>query len=331
VVWYNRLALIRNLILLLTIVTLAMAAGCAPSGASSGRLATSTLRPYATATASVQPSPIEMSTISTPTPGPTATPFVHVIQDGDTLIYIAYLHGVTVEALLAANPGTDPRFLIVGTELIVPLPGTEDVEEPLPLVTPMPVPLGPVDCYRTLTNGLWCITTAEGRSDGAAEGLAASIKLYDARGEEIASETAYGPLNLLEPGKAMPLGAFFAPPAPEYSQVQATLLTAFEYIDEEDRYLSVEVALDVLDALPGATRWHLAGTVSLASWESRVAERISLLVIARSSRGDVVGFNIWESPGSVAPGEQVAVELDLFSLGAPIASVETLAEALISQ
>lgn len=331
VLWYNRHALARNLFLLFAIVTLASSAGCTTSGVSSHGAATSTLRPYTTVTASPQPSPVSITTGSSPTPGPTATPFIHVIQDGDTLIYIAYLHGVTLEALLAANPGTDPRFLSVGSELIIPLPGIDEVDEPLPLVTPLPVTLGYVGCYRTLTNGLWCITTASGWVGGTAEGLAASIMLYDAGGEEVASKTAYGPLNILEPGAIMPLATFFEPPAPEYSQVQATLLTAFEYVTEDDRYLGVEVALDVLNALPGSTRWHLAGTVSLSAWETASARSITLLVFAFDSSGKVVGFNIWESPAAVAPGEQVAVELDLFSLGPPIASIGTMAEAIIIQ
>jgi LysM repeat protein len=330
-VWYNRHALTRNFILLLVVVTFASSTGCTASGSSVGGRATSTLRPYETGTSSPQPTPIVISTSASPTPGPTATPFVHVIQDGDTLIYIAYVHGITLEELLAANPGTDPRFLSVGSELIIPLPGGDEIDEPLPLVTPVPIALGTASCYRTLTNGLWCITTATGWVEGYAEGIAASIKLYDARGEEVASKTAYGPLNLLEPGETMPLATFFAPPAPEFSQVQSSLLTAFEYDVSEDRYLSVDVALDVLNALPGSTHWHLTGTVALASWETTGADSVALLVFAMSSSGAVVGFNMWESPGPVAPGDQVQVEIDLFSLGPPIASIGTLAEAFISQ
>jgi LysM repeat protein len=331
VLWYNRHDLARNHFLFLTIVILVSSTGCTASGASSDGATTPTLRPYASATTSPQPSPMVITTSSSPTPGPTATPFIHVIQDGDTLIYIAYLHGISLEDLLAANPGADPRFLSVGSELIIPLPGNDEVDEPLPLVTPVPVALGSTRCYRTLTNGLWCITTASGWVEGTAEGLAVSIKLYDAAGEEVASKTAYGPLNILEPGQNMPLAAFFEPPAPEYAHVQSTLLTAFEYVDDDDRYLGVEVELDVLGALPGSTRWHLSGTVSLAVWETTTAQSITLLVFALSSSGEVVGFNIWESPGAVGPGDQVAVELDLFSLGPPIASIGSMAEAITSQ
>jgi hypothetical protein len=163
------------------------------------------------------------------------------------------------------------------------------------------------------------------------EGLAALITLYDAQGEGVASGTAYGPVNLLEPGKNMPLATFFTPPAPAYLQAVAILLSAFEFSPEEERYLEVESALDVIQALPGSTRWRVSGTVTLAAGETGVADRISVLVVALGASGEIVGFNVWESAGVVGPGEEVVVELELFSLGPAIVSMGVLAEAQASQ
>ena len=331
VFWYNRLALFRNLILLLALVFLVTSAGCSPSGASLDALGTATLRPFASSTASPRPSAIPPSEFSTSTPGPTATPFSHVVQDGETLLYIAYIHGITLETLLSVNPGIDPRFLPLGHELIIPLPGGDDAQDSLPLVTPIPVELAEVSCYRTPSNGLWCLTSASGGDEVTLEGLAALITLYDAQGEGVASGTAYGPVNLLEPGKNMPLATFFTPPAPAYLQAVASLLSAFEFSPEEESYLEVETALDVIQALPGSTRWRLSGTVTLAAGETGVADRISVLVVALGASGEIVGFNVWESAGAVGPGEEVVVELELFSLGPAIVSMGVLAEAQASQ
>jgi len=233
--------------------------------------------------------------------------------------------------LLSVNPGIDPRFLPLGHELIIPLPGGDDAQDSLPLVTPMPVELAEVSCYRTPSNGLWCLTSASGGDEVTLEGLAALITLYDAQGEGVASGTAYGPVNLLEPGKNMPLATFFTPPAPAYLQAVATLLSAFEFSPEEERYLEVESALDVIQALPGSTRWRVSGTVSLTAGETEVAERISVLVVALGASGEIVGFNVWESVGAVGPGEEVVVELELYSLGPAIVSMEVLAEAQASE
>ncbi|HEY8379405.1 MAG TPA: LysM domain-containing protein [Nannocystis sp.] len=45
---------------------------------------------------------------------------VHVIQKGDVLERIAKRYGTTVDAILNANPGVDPRRLIPGRQLRIP-------------------------------------------------------------------------------------------------------------------------------------------------------------------------------------------------------------------
>jgi murein DD-endopeptidase MepM/ murein hydrolase activator NlpD len=44
----------------------------------------------------------------------------YTIQAGDTLFGIAYQFGTTVDALLAANPDVNPKFLSIGQALIIP-------------------------------------------------------------------------------------------------------------------------------------------------------------------------------------------------------------------
>jgi LysM repeat protein len=60
----------------------------------------------------------------TPTPSPHVTqepePFVHVVQRGDSLSYLADLYGVTVEEIVALNDIQDPNRIRVGRELLIP-------------------------------------------------------------------------------------------------------------------------------------------------------------------------------------------------------------------
>ena len=62
----------------------------------------------------------------TNTPGPTNTPSslgqTYTVQAGDIPETIAQKFGITVQELLAANPGIDPRGLQVGQVLIIPKP-----------------------------------------------------------------------------------------------------------------------------------------------------------------------------------------------------------------
>lgn len=60
----------------------------------------------------------------TPLPAPTSTPSAlgqtYIVQSGDIPVDIAARFGITVEALLAANPGIDSGNLQVGQVLIIP-------------------------------------------------------------------------------------------------------------------------------------------------------------------------------------------------------------------
>jgi LysM repeat protein len=65
---------------------------------------------------------------ATPEPAPTSTPSslgqTYTVQSGDIPVAIAEKFGITVEELLAANPGVDPRGLHAGDILVIPPPKT---------------------------------------------------------------------------------------------------------------------------------------------------------------------------------------------------------------
>lgn len=56
----------------------------------------------------------------TATPEPTATVRKHVVQPGETMYGVAVQYGVTVQVIMEANGLTDPNYLRVGQELIIP-------------------------------------------------------------------------------------------------------------------------------------------------------------------------------------------------------------------
>ena len=60
----------------------------------------------------------------TPAPAPTSTAAsigqTYVVQQGDIPVTIAAKFGITVEALLAANPGINPTNLHIGDTLVIP-------------------------------------------------------------------------------------------------------------------------------------------------------------------------------------------------------------------
>lgn len=81
---------------------------------------------------------------STPTapnvPPATGNPSTYTVQRGEWLYSIARKFGITVSALLAANPGTNPNFVYPGQVLNIPGGGPNPNPNPSPSPNPNPGP-----------------------------------------------------------------------------------------------------------------------------------------------------------------------------------------------
>ena len=66
--------------------------------------------------------PVSPTAAATPSAAATATPSgkTYVMKPGDTLSAVAASFGVTIDQLLAANPGLNPNTIAVGTEIKIP-------------------------------------------------------------------------------------------------------------------------------------------------------------------------------------------------------------------
>lgn len=99
--------------------------------------------PTVAPTATYTPTPVPTTTpTSSPTvtasPVPSPTPIIHVVQSGETIIYIASYYGTTPGAIMEANglDETSARLLRPGQELLIP--STGPVGGPVPGSTEQP-------------------------------------------------------------------------------------------------------------------------------------------------------------------------------------------------
>ena len=103
----------------------ASAASPAPLASRSVKPSPSVAAPSPGSSSSPDPSPNPGPSLGAgPTVAPTraATPTIHVVARGESLIGIAARYGVPVDAIISANRITDPSLIYVGERLVIPRP-----------------------------------------------------------------------------------------------------------------------------------------------------------------------------------------------------------------
>jgi len=255
------------------------------------------------------------------------------------MIGIAIYFGITYDELSVANPEVNPNFLSVGTQLIIPLPQGETgenggVEPAAPEL--LPLQTGEVICYPVRSGGVWCSLVVTNPLEISAENVAATIRLYDSAGEEVANLPAYSLLNLLSPGAEIPLAVYFAPPVPEWRSAQGQLVSADEANQSNTRYQSGEITeLNTTPLNEDQLGFQVSGSLSFSSNGNGETSRpgqqyVWVLAIGYDGDGQIVGLRRWEAPADQL-GDQVDFSFQVFSMGRPIESVRVLTESRIPQ
>ena len=254
---------------------------------------------------------------------PTPTTFTYTVVKGDTLSSIAAQNGVTLEALLAANPGISPTALSVGTKLVIPT-GNPGTGQPTP--TPAELPVRQAHCWPEATGGLWCFGLVQNTYAETLENISAQFDLLDPNGQELTSQIVYGLLDILPAGASMPLAAHFAAPVQEQAAARVQVLTAIRLLPGDTRYLPVSLD-DTLVSVEASGRFaRITGRALLTG--AGTANTLWVLASAYDADGNVVGVRRWESSALALTADAPApFDFSVSSLGPKIVRVEFIAEA----
>lgn len=243
---------------------------------------------------------------------------------------IALLYGVNLDELRTANPTVMPNFLSIGTVLLIP--GTAVAPpEPQPDVLQSPtavsMQVGTLACYPTADGGAWCFLPVSNPSERALESVSAVIRLGDDAGQEIAAQSAYPPLDLLPPGAALPLSAYFAPPLPAGFRGSAEITRALTY-PEDGRYVPAQLKNQQVRLPQDGLSAEIICDVLLADTAGG-AQRVWLAAVAYDAQGNMVGVRRWENPEDegLSGSQPLNARFWVYSAAGPIARVEVLAEA----
>ena len=275
--------------------------------------------PYGTMPASISPTLIptldEMLL-------PTATTFIYTVVQGDTLTGIARRYGISIETLLAANPGILAAAIQVGTTLSIPA-GDESSFEPTP--TPAELPVQQRRCWPETNGGLWCFALVQNEYAETLENISARFILLDAIGQEFDSQAAFALLNTLPPGGVMPLAIHFPAPQPADVSVLVQVQTAIRLLPGDARSLPVMLENTLVSVDASGRTAQVSGQVILT--EAGTASTVWVLATAYDDSGNVVGVRRRESPSALTADAPVSFDFLVSSVGPEIARVEFLAEA----
>jgi hypothetical protein len=287
----------------------------------------------ATSTPTVFTSPIAYQTLAIPyTPTvipevvgialPTPTTISYTVVQGDTLIGIAGRYGITLETLLTANPSIQTTILSVGTTLIIPN-SIQVTGEPTP--TPALLPVLQAHCWSESDGGLWCFALFQNQYAETIENIAARFTLLDSEQKTIADDVAYGLLDILPPGRSMPLALHFSPPVLGDGSVRVQLINAIRLLPGDARYLPVMLEGTLVSVATAGLTAHVTGKVVLVG--PGTSSQLWVLAVAYDAEGQVVGVRRWDSTSPMTATEPVSFNFLVSSLGPRIDKVEFLLEA----
>lgn len=294
-------------------------AGCAAQAAAPAASPAPELTPYFTRTPFSAPS----GTIPpSQTPAPTPTPAIYTIARNDTLSAIAKKFGITVEALLAANPGMIPQALAVGQTITIP-PASQAAGQSL-LASPEPANLGPIYCQPT-GGGTACFVAVHNPYAEALEFIGLQVNLFDSSGGALGSQQTSLALNILPAGATLPAEAYFSG-VTNGTSATAQLTSAVRLSTNSDRIIETDIQ-NLLTAIAwNGLSARLEGKVFLPESE-KPATSLWLAAIAYDVSGRIVAYRRLEWSDTLQPGTSRPFGFTVYSLGPGIQRVELLAEA----
>ncbi len=320
----------RNTLLAILLLGGMLGLTACASGASSqpgGFAGADALTPYntATSTATLTLTPVNAPT-QTPKPTLTPTAFIYTAKLNDTLWTIAAKNGVSLDAILKANPDVNPYALSAGTRIVVP-PSSGTSGTPTPIsVTAVPLLLKEPVCASSVTGGLYCFAQVENDQDYSVQSLTAQFILTNPETGEQVEAVGSLPLNQLKSKESLPLFAYFAPPVFASPKVTLTLLTALPVSSTSSSVLDVAIQNSKVEIANDGNSATVSATLSLKEAAS-TANHFWVAAVAYDAQGNVVGVRQYEKNADLSSGQSADFTLYVYSISNKIDHVDLFGEA----
>jgi len=260
---------------------------------------------------------------ATPAVQPTPTPFLHTVALSETISDIALRYGISMDAIITANPDVNPNAMVVGMQLVIPgVKGTSGEEQQTASVqVSEPV------CLPASRGGWWCTAWVQNDQASNVSSVSVTFTLVDASGGQLAAINTPTLLEWLPPSSRIPAAAYFPPPIQAGSSVTAVLGSAVAMDAAAKRFLPVEIQTGQI-TVEGRLA-QVSGRVVLPADSSSEIGTIWLAALAYDQEGNLVGARRAEIPPAGVDGGVTEFIIYVYSASPDIERVEVLAEAHI--
>lgn len=297
-------------------------AGCSAQAGPTTAAPAPELTPYHTLTPVILPKLPTATIPPTQAPSPTPTQIIYTIARNDTLSGIAKRFGVSLEALLAANPGMIPQALAVGQTITIPPAGQDTTAGIMP--TPEPVDFGPVYCQPT-GGGTACFITVHNPGPEALENISVQVTLMDGNGQPLGNQPAALPLDILPASRSLPAEVFFSGITNGVTAT-AQLLTSVRLAAGDGRYLKTDIQNLLVSIAWNGLSANVEGELLLPETEKPAASHW-LVAVAYDAGERIVAYRRVEWNKTLQAGASQHFVLPVYSLGPQIKRVEVLVQA----
>ena len=303
--------------LALAIFVCVWVAGCNLVGETSPTIALPSPYPVVTLTVGRPSLPqqittLAVTTISADTPtsapatdAPSPTPILYTIQEGDTLLDIALSHGISLDALRAANIGSDLGLLQIGQTVVIPS-GSDSAVIDIPSPTPLPLSIQPPTCYETRAGTTVCLGSIVNPHDDVAGGVTVEVRLLRSGGESPLVEIATVEQSLILPGTLAPYRVAFNTPWTEFTGATAILRSADATFDSSILTLGVEnQRVQLVDG-------SFEVSADLENTSTEIAQPLRAVVTLQNEAGEVIGYRVEAlDDRALPPGGRFSLQVDL--------------------
>lgn len=313
----------KNLILVLLVASVFLIA-CYPTPTvvlPSPTVPTSTLEPIILNSNHVEPvltlTRLPMPTRPLPTLPPTATPVIYAVQEGDTLLGIAYKFNVTLEALLLANPTIVPELLQIGQSLVIPeLDLSNYGVDNLLIQPPTPPPsvwVRNVGLYETPVGGIWVLGEVVNESGVAVENVSVSVTLFDDSGDPNETRNTLIARSVIFPSESSPFGILFPEPksASSSTRYRADLIDGESMLRQSD--YNTDLTIENVHTELTDNMYHITGDILNPG--EYPAYNVTMLVTLYNAENQVTGFRITLLLDDLLPAEQAPFDIRLTPAG----------------